>query len=222
VEASVTRARRGEPKSWPVSLVAPAASSPSQLSSPIPIPSHPIPPSSFLFPPPSLPDPFIPQSSPAHFPPPSSPPANSLGTTNPIYPYPTLSAVMGNCASTSQEADGKARSDLIDRQIEEDSKRYKRECKILLLGTSTTPLLCLSEGNRQGKSPCLKECSQPNHSCTTGVNDACGGHWHVSGPHIPHPVLIVGALPVPNTEHTPLPCGCLRIRTLTLTSINPL
>ena len=46
---------------------------------------------------------------------------------------------MGNCASSSQEVEGKARSDLIDRQIEEDSKRYKRECKILLLGASPTP-----------------------------------------------------------------------------------
>jgi guanine nucleotide-binding protein subunit alpha len=49
---------------------------------------------------------------------------------------------MGNCASSSQEADGKARSDMIDRQIEEDSKRYKRECKILLLGAYATQLLC--------------------------------------------------------------------------------
>ncbi|KAI9441933.1 G-protein alpha subunit [Lactarius indigo] len=42
---------------------------------------------------------------------------------------------MGNCASNSQEAEEKARSDMIDRQIEEDSKKYKRECKILLLGS---------------------------------------------------------------------------------------
>ncbi|KAH9957678.1 G-protein alpha subunit [Russula dissimulans] len=42
---------------------------------------------------------------------------------------------MGNCASNSQEAEGKARSDMIDRQIEEDSKKFKRECKILLLGS---------------------------------------------------------------------------------------
>ena len=46
---------------------------------------------------------------------------------------------MGNCASNSQEAEGKARSDMIDRQIEEDSKRYKRECKILLLGACFQP-----------------------------------------------------------------------------------
>ncbi|KAI9460345.1 G-protein alpha subunit [Russula earlei] len=42
---------------------------------------------------------------------------------------------MGNCASNNEEADGKARSDMIDRQIEEDAKKFKRECKILLLGS---------------------------------------------------------------------------------------
>ncbi|KAH9055392.1 G-protein alpha subunit [Lactarius vividus] len=42
---------------------------------------------------------------------------------------------MGNCASNSREAEGRARSHMIDRQIEEDSKKYKRECKILLLGS---------------------------------------------------------------------------------------
>ncbi|KAG5645861.1 guanine nucleotide-binding protein subunit alpha [Asterophora parasitica] len=41
---------------------------------------------------------------------------------------------MGGCVSTPDRA-GKAKSDLIDKQIEEDSKRYKRECKILLLGS---------------------------------------------------------------------------------------
>ena len=68
---------------------------------------------------------------------------------------------MGNCASNSQEAEGKARSDMIDRQIEEDSKKYKRECKILLLGTCATPVLCPSEGNREGKILCLRESSAP-------------------------------------------------------------
>jgi hypothetical protein len=48
---------------------------------------------------------------------------------------------MGNCASSNQEADGKTRSDMIDRQIEEDAKKYKRECKILLLGQSTSSIL---------------------------------------------------------------------------------
>jgi guanine nucleotide-binding protein subunit alpha len=30
----------------------------------------------------------------------------------------------------------KARSDAIDKQIDEDSKKYKRVCKVLLLGES--------------------------------------------------------------------------------------
>ncbi|KAG5651387.1 hypothetical protein H0H81_008853 [Sphagnurus paluster] len=41
---------------------------------------------------------------------------------------------MGGCVSTADRA-GKLKSDLIDKQIEEDSKKYKRECKILLLGS---------------------------------------------------------------------------------------
>jgi len=42
---------------------------------------------------------------------------------------------MGNCVSTAQEREDKARSHKIDRQIEEDGKKFKRECKILLLGS---------------------------------------------------------------------------------------
>ncbi|TFK34414.1 heterotrimeric G-protein alpha subunit, GPA3-like protein [Crucibulum laeve] len=41
---------------------------------------------------------------------------------------------MGGCVSTPDRS-GKARSDAIDKQIEEDNKRFKRECKILLLGS---------------------------------------------------------------------------------------
>ncbi|KDR69486.1 hypothetical protein GALMADRAFT_104101 [Galerina marginata CBS 339.88] len=41
---------------------------------------------------------------------------------------------MGGCVSTADRS-GKERSDLIDKQIEEDCKRFKRECKILLLGS---------------------------------------------------------------------------------------
>ncbi|TFK20026.1 heterotrimeric G-protein alpha subunit, GPA3-like protein [Coprinopsis marcescibilis] len=41
---------------------------------------------------------------------------------------------MGGCVSTADRS-GKARSDEIDRQIDEDNKRFKRECKILLLGS---------------------------------------------------------------------------------------
>ena len=40
---------------------------------------------------------------------------------------------MGNCASV-QDRTEKARSDEIDKQIEEDSRKFRKECKILLLG----------------------------------------------------------------------------------------
>jgi len=43
---------------------------------------------------------------------------------------------MGNCASSSDDYGAAARSAAIDRQIEEDSKIYRKECKILLLGKS--------------------------------------------------------------------------------------
>ncbi|KAF8637688.1 hypothetical protein AX16_010763 [Volvariella volvacea WC 439] len=41
---------------------------------------------------------------------------------------------MGSCMSTNSGED-KMRSDAIDKQIEEDNKKYNRECKILLLGS---------------------------------------------------------------------------------------
>lgn len=41
---------------------------------------------------------------------------------------------MGNCLASAQDRAEKARSDAIDRQIEEDSKKFRKECKILLLG----------------------------------------------------------------------------------------
>ncbi|KAI9846460.1 MAG: Guanine nucleotide-binding protein alpha-2 subunit [Thelocarpon superellum] len=44
---------------------------------------------------------------------------------------------MGSCWSktSKEEAEQKKRSQAIDRRLEEDSKRYRRECKILLLGS---------------------------------------------------------------------------------------
>lgn len=43
---------------------------------------------------------------------------------------------MGSCFSrtSTEDAEQKKRSQLIDKGIEDDSKRLKRECKILLLG----------------------------------------------------------------------------------------
>jgi hypothetical protein len=48
---------------------------------------------------------------------------------------------MGNCISAQDRAD-KAISDAIDKQIEEDSRKFRKECKILLLG-KTAPLIYL-------------------------------------------------------------------------------
>lgn len=42
---------------------------------------------------------------------------------------------MGNCMSSdSEEVEQKKKSQAIDKVIEEDSKRLRKECKILLLG----------------------------------------------------------------------------------------
>ena len=43
---------------------------------------------------------------------------------------------MGACMSSgnNEEGDQKKRSQMIDRTLEEDSKKLRRECKILLLG----------------------------------------------------------------------------------------
>jgi len=44
---------------------------------------------------------------------------------------------MGMCMSTSgEELEQKKRSQAIDKKLEEDSKKLRRECKILLLGMS--------------------------------------------------------------------------------------
>ena len=52
--------------------------------------------------------------------------------------------VMGNCASATQDREASQRSADIDRIIEEDSKKFKKECKILLLGKGRVPSLALS------------------------------------------------------------------------------
>ena len=51
---------------------------------------------------------------------------------------------MGACASVQDRA-AMERSAEIDRQIEEDSRRFRKECKILLLGEfiSTSPEVVL-------------------------------------------------------------------------------
>ena len=49
---------------------------------------------------------------------------------------------MGNCFSQhdDQKKEAAQRSAQIDRQIEQDGKKLKKECKILLLGTSAPSL----------------------------------------------------------------------------------
>lgn len=54
---------------------------------------------------------------------------------------------MGNCVSTD-DREASQRSHEIDKQIEEDSRKLKKECKILLLGES--PFLFLSAIRRGG------------------------------------------------------------------------
>lgn len=55
---------------------------------------------------------------------------------------------MGACMSSggNDEGDQKKRSQMIDRGLEEDSKKLRRECKILLLGKDISmlkqPLSC--------------------------------------------------------------------------------
>lgn len=43
---------------------------------------------------------------------------------------------MGACGSSeaNEDAEQKKRSQMIDKKLEEDSRRLRRECKILLLG----------------------------------------------------------------------------------------
>jgi guanine nucleotide-binding protein G(i) subunit alpha len=45
---------------------------------------------------------------------------------------------MGSCASVPDKA-AQERSAEIDRQIEEDSRKFRKECKILLLGQYPNP-----------------------------------------------------------------------------------
>lgn len=42
---------------------------------------------------------------------------------------------MGNCLSSTDQKEARDRSVAIDKQIEEDSRKFKKECKILLLGS---------------------------------------------------------------------------------------
>jgi hypothetical protein len=55
---------------------------------------------------------------------------------------------MGMCMSSNiEEAEQKKKSQAIDKILEEDSKRLRRECKILLLGMYATHIAPLYESD---------------------------------------------------------------------------
>ena len=69
---------------------------------------------------------------------------------------------MGACMSSesNEDLEKKKRSRAIDARLEEDSKRLRRECKILLLGRShqsqlALPLLMSEKGPEKVASPPL-------------------------------------------------------------------
>ena len=74
---------------------------------------------------------------------------------------------MGSCFSSESagDADQKKRSQMIDRKLEEDSRRLRRECKILLLGMASDRRLgaCSAVANidpgsgESGKSTIVKQ-----------------------------------------------------------------
>lgn len=70
---------------------------------------------------------------------------------------------MGNCRSWYDHQRAARRSARIDRQIEQDGKELKRECKILLLGTSAISLRSpvtypdYSGASESGKSTIVKQ-----------------------------------------------------------------
>jgi hypothetical protein len=67
---------------------------------------------------------------------PPAPPLASDSSSSCTPHCPPAPAAMGNCASAAPEdALAKQRSAEIDKQLEEDMRAWKRECKILLLGT---------------------------------------------------------------------------------------
>ncbi len=75
---------------------------------------------------------------------------------------------MGGCGSTetggAEDVEQKKRSQAIDRKLEEDSKKLRRECKILLLGTNARRthavqrvLTCVPGSGESGKSTIVKQ-----------------------------------------------------------------
>jgi guanine nucleotide-binding protein G(i) subunit alpha len=73
---------------------------------------------------------------------------------------------MGACGSTEvgEDVEQKKRSQMIDKKLEEDSRRLRRECKILLLGkaaydtsTEVVALIGFKGSGESGKSTIVKQ-----------------------------------------------------------------
>ncbi len=73
---------------------------------------------------------------------------------------------MGACGSTEagEDVEQKKRSQMIDKKLEEDSRRLRRECKILLLGMVASacplqihPLIGIAGSGESGKSTIVKQ-----------------------------------------------------------------
>jgi hypothetical protein len=72
---------------------------------------------------------------------------------------------MGICMSSSPEdGEQKKRSQAIDRKLEEDSRRLRRECKILLLGTHQSARACTREETLTCTQALAKAASRPSSS----------------------------------------------------------
>lgn len=71
---------------------------------------------------------------------------------------------MGACMSSGgyDEGDQKKRSQMIDRGLEEDSKKLRRECKILLLGKGDARL-CFHAGGMH--AACAERHTRDVESC---------------------------------------------------------
>lgn len=51
-------------------------------------------------------------------------------------------------STSGEDSDQRKKSNKIDKELEEDSKRLRKECKILLLGTSPPPVGALESLRR--------------------------------------------------------------------------
>jgi len=60
-------------------------------------------------------------------------------------------------AEAPEQRGSKDRSNAIDRQLEDDSRKFKKECKILLLGASTSRVALTPGSGESGKSTIVKQ-----------------------------------------------------------------